>query len=474
MDFKLPSNPLEVAKEAEEEYCWIKPLFSNVYNNPSGQKKKVVAHLLVGSWVKKLGPPVGTKNPEVNIEFNGGKGWIADKELCNERLLHIYFLDVRQGDSILVETPESKRILIDGGKNGSALSFLRWKYHLDSYKKDFEAIILTHGDQDHSEGLIKILKHPSVIVKRIYHNGIAKRTDGLGKIESKPEGDMLVDLYDDIDDLDPVYNQLTNLYKRWVDSVKTARRRAKKHKVNLEVKRADQNLGKIKIDKANGLEIEFLNPINLGSPASPKLMSFGDEGITINGNSVSVVLKYKKAKILLCGDLNRPAEKLLLDNTRKKSLKSHVFKANHHGSEDFTPDFLKAATPWISVVSSGDQPDYGHPRANLLGSLGHYSPRKIAKPLVFSTELSATFRKIPESERTKKDVPHLYEKINLGIIHVRTNGRWIAAGRTYDREKVKTAPSSFRFKWEAYAFNLRNARALKNDFSEIPQKKVTV
>ena len=125
-------------------------------------------------------------------------------------------------------------------------------------------------------------------------------------------------------------------FQIWVDSVEKARKRAKKFNIDLEVIRADQNLGTIKIDEGKGLEITFLNPINFGTATSPRLKYFGGEGSTVNGNSVSVLIKYNKAKILLCGDLNKKAEDLLLSHSKKTALKAHVFKANHHGSEDFT------------------------------------------------------------------------------------------------------------------------------------------
>ena len=73
----------------------------------------------------------------------------------------------------------------------------------------------------------------------------------------------------------------------------------KKFNIDLEVIRADQNLGTIKIDEGKGLEITFLNPINFGTATSPRLKYFGGEGSTVNGNSVSVLIKYNKAKIQL-------------------------------------------------------------------------------------------------------------------------------------------------------------------------------
>ena len=48
---------------------------------------------------------------------------------------------------------------------------------------------------------------------------------------------------------------------------------------------------------------------------------------------------------------------------------------------------------------------------------------------------------------------------------MRTNGNWMVGGRTYGREKVGGDPKKFRFKWEAYAFDLKSAESLKNDFT---------
>jgi hypothetical protein len=74
-------------------------------------------------------------------------------------------------------------------------------------------------------------------------------------------------------------------------------------------------------------------------------------------------------------------------------LRSEVFKAPHHGSADFSAAFLEAASPIISIVSSGDESarkEYIHPRATLMGALGKYS--RVEEPLVFVTELVAFFQ----------------------------------------------------------------------------------
>jgi len=447
------------AEKAQNDYRWTKRLITTVYNEKkSVRSRKIVANLFVGEWVKHL----KDNGEETYVRFRGGEGYTTRKNIGNERVLELYFIDVGQGDAILIQTADDKRILIDGGKDKSAHSFLQWKYNLKKYHKVFDAIILTHGDEDHAAGLIRILKDNHVVAKAIYHNGIAKRKDGtLGKVARGQKGEMLVDLYDDVEELRPKYAQLTKLFQEWVDVVTEAKKRAERYKLDFKCCRADQNTEQISI---GDLQIKFLAPINLEDRKSPSLKTFGSVGKTINGNSVSILLEYHKAKVLLCGDMNEPAEKFFLDHWGEEMPQAHVFKANHHGSQDFTTKFLKTVKPWVTIVSSGDFPDYGHPRANLLGSLGHYAPLEVEKPLLFSTEVAATFKKIPESKLGEKGTQQ-YEKTTYGLINVRTDGNWLAAGRVYGRRKITEQRKITRsiWKWEAYAFNLANAKSLKDE-----------
>jgi len=458
----MSSKGLATAQKAKKDFRWTKRLITTVYSDrKSSRPRKIMAHLFVGEWTKYL----EDFGEELHIRFRGGEGYVPRENIGNERVLEIYFIDVGQGDAILIQTADDKRVLIDGGKDKSAHSFLQWKYNLKKHHKVFDAVIMTHGDADHAGGLIRILKDNHVVAKAIYHNGIAKRKNGsLGEVAREQDGTMLVDLYDDIEDLKPRYSQLTKIYQDWVDVVTKAKRRAERYKLDFKCCRADQNTKQISIGGQDGLRITFLAPINLGDKNSPRLKTFGSVSKTINGNSVSILLEYRKARILLCGDMNEPAEKLFLRHWGGDALRAHVFKANHHGSQDFTTNFLSTVKPWVTVVSSGDFPDYGHPRANLLGSLGHYAPPEIEKPLLFSTEIAATFKKIPESKLGEKGL-RLHEKTIHGMINIRTDGNWLAAGRVYGRTKKKGKegrPTKSLWKWEAYAFNLENAEPLKN------------
>jgi hypothetical protein len=157
-------------------------------------------------------------------------------------------------------------------------------------------------------------------------------------------------------------------------------------------------------DKA--LSIQVLGPvIELDDTVSPILRWIKDKGKTKNGHSVVLRLNYRNVSLLLGGDLNIPAEHLLLGyhtgiaslpkdsedeealvEAARKTFQVDIAKSCHHGSSDFTPLFLRAVNPIATIISSGDNEPHSHPRADTLGSIGLYS--RGTRPLIFSTELA--------------------------------------------------------------------------------------
>src|SRR5690606_33351766 len=129
-----------------------------------------------------------------------------------------------------------------------------------------------------------------------------------------------------------------------------------------------------------------------------------------------------------------------------------VLKTPHHGSHEFERRFLEAVNPQISVVSSGDVPDHGHPRAAFLGALG--LAQRSDRPLLFSTEIAATFQEAHDPPGTETDLTGLSvtdpadrretrirSKRRLhGMINVRTDGE-----RLFSARRVAAA-----YWWESY------------------------
>ena len=107
-----------------------------------------------------------------------------------EGVLQFSMVDVQQGDGMVLQTPNGRTILIDGGDNKLFARYLATRYR--GSKKDspleVDAIVVTHGDADHFEGLNKIRESENheearkrlfIHPKHIYHNGLVKGPSAL-------------------------------------------------------------------------------------------------------------------------------------------------------------------------------------------------------------------------------------------------------------------------------------------------------
>ena len=75
--------------------------------------------------------------------------------------LHVSFLDVGQGDAILIQTPNHQDILVDGGPSAQAISGELSK-HLPFWDRTIELVVLTHPHTDHLTGLLEVLQRYKV------------------------------------------------------------------------------------------------------------------------------------------------------------------------------------------------------------------------------------------------------------------------------------------------------------------------
>ncbi|MCW3791385.1 ComEC/Rec2 family competence protein [Paenibacillus sp. LS1] len=108
----------------------------------------------------------------------------------------VQFLDIGQGDSALITTPEGKHILVDGG---GTVNFgnteQSWKTRRDPYEvgakvvvpllkkrgiHQLDAVIVTHADQDHAGGLQAVLEQ--IPVKRFMFNGTTSGKENFDKL----------------------------------------------------------------------------------------------------------------------------------------------------------------------------------------------------------------------------------------------------------------------------------------------------
>lgn len=230
--------------------------------------------------------------------------------------LRVSFLDIGQGDAILIETPSGKEILVDGGPTDAILE--RLAHELPFFDRDIDVIVATHPDADHVTGLIPALEHYDV--KRVV---TSPRVGGTG-------------IFEDLD------KHINNEYL--LDG-----------KVGTVVHVAQT--GDV-IDFGDGVTAKILYP------SANYNTSIGDT----NDASVSMVITYGDESFLLTGDLPTTHEGELIANGLPNNIT--VYKAGHHGSKYSSGEqLLSYIHPEYAVISAGKDNKYGHPNPETLERL---------------------------------------------------------------------------------------------------------
>jgi competence protein ComEC len=226
-----------------------------------------------------------------------------------EGMLRVTFLDVGQGDAVLVEPPDGPRLLVDGGPGGArrfdvgerVLSPFLWNRPVGR----LDAVALSHWDIDHSGGLAAVLRH--FRVGEFWESGRA------------PSG--AADTVAALARSGAPRRRLTAGQRLW--------------------------LGRAMVTV-------------LGPAPGPS--------VTANDQSLVLRLDWRGVSLLLPGDLGPQGEAALLG--RAGPLRALVLKVAHHGSRSSsgTP-FLRAAQPLVAVVSVGVRNPFRHPSPETLGRL---------------------------------------------------------------------------------------------------------
>lgn len=419
-----------------------------LYEGSTGSQRRTV--LIFGDEVATSGP---AQHGRVRAATRGVDGWIQADHLGEQRPLEMYFIDVGQGDSTFIVTPGGKTILIDGGADRRALGFLSWKYRLDDpgNRVSVDLLVLSHADSDHLNGLTPIVAHPQIDVRRIVHSGIATFADNamatkLGDTTHIGGDTYLVTRHSSLAELPE--RTLSEEFSAWRDAIAAK---------ECGYRAVDSESGCIDLGDPS-VTLEVLGPRLSAPPGVPHRCYpyFGSESPTINGHSVVLKLTYGDVSALFPGDINgKGASHLLKDEDLRVRLAAHVLKAPHHGSHDFVPDFLRAVRPQITVISSGGEPDYGHPRASFVGAIGRNS--RCDDALVFSTAIARNFTEVSERPPADEAVPAgadpktihphdtrlhrlLFKRRLHGMINIRSDGTQLYAAR-------RVAAS---YCWEAY------------------------
>lgn len=349
------------------------------------------------------------------VKARGKTGWVENADLGGRSLLEVYFIDVAQGDGVLIRTPDHRHILIDGGYNRAkqnsgrnAADFVDWKFHDDygTTRITLDAMIASHCDQDHYGGLWDLLNPNEVDeldcteieVGAFYHAGVARwqKPGGSGWLGPKTGG-YLTQLMGNRNAVTQALNGGAGpqLQGDWAGFMQTV---------------VDQGCAIERISHATGYlpgfepgpgraSILVLGPCEYELGGSPALKSLGGDSQNTNGNSILLRLEYGRTRILLTGDLNKKSQHALLAeySDAVAEFQCDVAKGCHHGSEDVSLQFLEAMEAAVTVISSGDNESHSHPRPSIVAASalsGHREVQgdEVVTPLIYSTEISRSTR----------------------------------------------------------------------------------
>lgn len=227
--------------------------------------------------------------------------------------LRIFFIDVGQGDSTLIITPDKKTVLIDGGGSDSfdVGEKVLLPYLLDRRILKVDYVLISHFDTDHCGGILTIME--KVKVKNIIISEQAEHSEN--------------------------YERFKKLMIH------------KKIRL-IEVKKGD----KIKIGRYSEFKILF--------PTS-RLLSENP----LNNNSIVAQFNYNNFKMLFTGDVEKLAEQQIL-KTEKAEIRADILKVAHHGSKTSSiPEFIKAVKPKIALIGVGKNNTFGHPNQQTIKNL---------------------------------------------------------------------------------------------------------
>ena len=231
--------------------------------------------------------------------------------------LEIYFIDVGQGDSMLVVTPQKKTFLIDGGgsknSNFDVGKQTLLPYLLNKGITTIDYMMPSHFDEDHVQGLFIILER--LTVKKVILT------------EQKVDSEN---------------------YQKFMKLVK------------------QKNIQIIWVKQGDKLLLENKIILDILWPKTEWIVENA-----LNNNAIVANLHYQQFNLLLTGDIEEIAEKEMIRFYQKdRACRAIVLKVAHHGSKSSsTQPFLEIVKPKIALIGVGENNTFGHPNEGVLERL---------------------------------------------------------------------------------------------------------
>ncbi len=219
--------------------------------------------------------------------------------------LKVHYIDVGQGDSILVQTKD-KNILIDSGTRKSSDNLINYlkKQHI----KKLDYVLATHPHEDHIGGMPKVIDEFEI-------------------------GNFYA----------PKKTANTKIFKDMILQLK---------KKNLKINVAKKG---ISLDLSNDSSLDFLAPVK-------------DNYENTNDYSAVIKITHGNTKFLFTGDAEKTSERDILNSNVDLS-SNVLKVGHHGSHSSSSKEFLDKVNPKMAIISCGKNNDYGHPHKETMKEL---------------------------------------------------------------------------------------------------------
>lgn len=225
-------------------------------------------------------------------------------------VLKIAFLDVGQGDSILIQAPNGQTMLIDGGRSTNLAQTVIIPKLQEWGAQQVDVLIPTHPDADHIGGLVGVLES--------YPVKLAALT---GQVHT------------------------TQIYERLLTNIR------------------DKNIEALQVRTGTAIPFDPAVKIEVLGPDEEAVQD--DDN---NNASIVIKLTYGSTSFLLTGDAESRENKAMLDHGF--DVRSNVLKLGHHGSRTSTnEDWLQRVQPQLGIISAGQDNSFEHPHPEVIAAL---------------------------------------------------------------------------------------------------------
>lgn len=229
-------------------------------------------------------------------------GWMV---FHNPKELKVYFLDVGQGDAILI-SQGNKQLLIDGGPSEQVLMEKLGQF-IPFWDRKIEVLIATHPDKDHIAGLMAVMKNYQI--ETIINSRVPQESEISQEFENSISQEKILEIAGEPD---------------------------------------------LKVNWPNGAILKILEA---------KIAKDTNQG------SVVVRLNFGENSFLFTGDITENEEKDLISKIPDALAADFLKVAHHGSKYATSAEFLDSVRPKEAIISVGKNNRYGHPTAEVLSRL---------------------------------------------------------------------------------------------------------